>query len=169
MTELSGTFRFECVSCSVAEDHATFRHAVSSAETHRQSENHAVRWPTVEFDPPLAVALGPEWQIHCSECSEMWREESEADAESFADRHADLLDHRPDEIREREEIDLADDVGGLVRQLTDEFSRGVPWPALVGVLEPEGYARDDIERDLKRLQKRGDVYEPRSKRYKYVE
>jgi hypothetical protein len=169
MTELTGTFRFECVSCSVAEDHATLRHAVSSARSHRQRENHAVRWPTVEFSPPLATALGPEWEIRCSECHQTWREASEADADAFADHHAEVLDHRPDEIREREEIELdTESIAVLVRDLSPEFDHGVPWPALVGVLIPAGYARDDIERQLKQLQQRGDVYEPRPRRYGWV-
>lgn len=170
MTELSGTFRFECVSCAVAEDHTTLRHAVSSAEAHRKSKSHPVYWPTVEFDPPLDVALGPEWEIDCSECHRTWREPAKSDAEAFADRHAETVGHRPDEIRERETVALdTESVVGLVRQLTTEFDRGVPWPALVGVLEPAGFGREEIERQLKQVQARGDVYEPRWRRYGYIE
>jgi len=168
--EFTGTFAFDCRDFDLAQSLDRLGHAVSTAAHHRQTNQHRICWTTVEFDPPLAVALGPEYVIECAECHETWRESSEADAEAFADRHADLLGHRPEERREHAEVELdTESVAALVRQLTEWFDRGVPWPALVGVLEDHGYGREEIIRQLKRLQERGGVYEPRSRRYGWVE
>jgi len=168
--EFTGTFAFVCEDCDLTQSLDQLQHAVSNVTHHRQTNQHRIRWKTIAFDPPLAVALGPEYEIECSECHQTWREESEADAEAFADRHADLHDHRPEEIRERTEVELdTESVSGLVRQLSGVFDRGVPRPALLGVLEDHGFDREEIDRQVKRLQKRGDVYEPQSRRYGYVE
>lgn len=169
MDDLTGTFRFECEECDLAADHEKLPHAFSDAQHHRRAKQHAIRWETITFDLPLAVALGPEWAIECAESYRTWQRDTESEAEAFADRHEELVGYQPDQIRARKQTALdTDSVESLVRQLSQSFDRGVPRPILLGVLEPEGYDRSAIDRQLRRLSKRGDLFQPKPRQYRYI-
>ena len=169
MDGFTGTFRYECNVCVFGGERTALDSAFGAVEEHRRTEMHTVQWTHIDFDPPLAVHLGPEWVVECETCYQSWRKNTEADAEEFADRHVEVVGHEPDEIQQSDTATLdTESVLAAVRQLTPEFERGVPRPVLLHVLERSGVTGDELDRQLKRLAQRGDVYQPRPRRYQYV-
>ncbi|MFC4553610.1 MULTISPECIES: hypothetical protein [Halorussus] len=169
MVRFTGAFAYECDKCAFGGERDTLRAAFTTVQEHRQSELHEVLWTQFNFDPPLESALGPEWKVECKNCYQSWRHDSKQAAEEFADQHAKVVGHEIDSITEYEDAALeTESVKGALERLTPEFDRGVPKPVLLHLLEQGGFTSEEIDREIQRLSKRGDVYQPSDRLYRYI-
>jgi hypothetical protein len=131
---------------------------LEEAESYR--DEHA------EFTDHKADGISKEemWRASCSWCGHSETFPDESSAEEWQESHRSQSDSHPREVEvttSKTQRDRIKSIKSLVNRLESEHEDGAPLPLVHVLMENHGWLKSDVNDELEKLRRKGEVYEPR--------